>query len=183
MDNLALHRIRRDIHIVKRDNLNDLGIHIQKINDFMVRALIIGPQDTPYEDGFYFFDIQFTDSYPFKPPHVLFKSNLDKIRFHPNLYVNGKVCISILNTWSGPQWTSCQSLKSVLLSLQSIFDDNPLKNEPGYEKPSIYHQVYYCIIRYENIRANILELMKTTPKGFGDLFPYYMIILKKNTAI
>lgn len=171
MDNLALHRIRRDIRVVKNDKLNELGIHIQKVNDFSVRALIIGPQDTPYEDGFYFFEIEFNDSYPFKPPRVLFKSNMDKIRFHPNLYVNGKVCISILNTWSGPQWTSCQSLKSVLLSLQSIFDDNPLKNEPGYEKSSIHHQIYFCIIKYENIRVCIHELLKTPPKGFEGFIP------------
>lgn len=171
MDSLALHRIRRDIRVVQQDELHKMGIHIEKINDFNVRALIIGPSETPYEDGFYFFDIHFNDTYPFKPPHVVFKSNLDKIRFHPNLYINGKVCISILNTWSGPQWTSCQSLKSVLLSLQTIFDNDPLKNEPGYEKSSIYHKEYSAIIAYENIRVCIYELMKSPPKGFEGFVP------------
>jgi hypothetical protein len=26
------------------------------------------------------------------------------VRFNPNLYINGKVCLSLLGTWSGPSW-------------------------------------------------------------------------------
>ena len=44
-------------------------------------------------------------------------TNDGKTRFNPNLYRNGKVCISLLNTWKGEQWTSCQTIESILLSL------------------------------------------------------------------
>ena len=42
--------------------------------------------------------------YPFKPPKVTYKTNDGFTRFNPNLYKNGKVCISLLNTWQGEQW-------------------------------------------------------------------------------
>ena len=66
---------------------------------------MIGPENTPYQYGFYLFDIKVPSEYPFKPPIVKFYTQNNKTRFNPNLYINGKVCLSILNTWSGPQWT------------------------------------------------------------------------------
>ena len=52
---------------------------------------------------------------------------------NPNLYENGKVCLSILGTWSGPGWTTACTLSSVLLSIQSLLNENPIHNEPGWE--------------------------------------------------
>ena len=99
-------------------------------NIFKGYAMIIGPSDTPYQDGFYFFEFNFPYDYPHSPPVLTFLSNGDNIRFNPNLYRNGKVCISLLNTWKGDQWTSCQSISSILLTL-CILNENPLLNEPG----------------------------------------------------
>ena len=79
----------------------------------------------------FFFKFRYPDDYPYSPPHVEFLTNNDKVRFNPNLYRNGKVCISILNTWTGPQWSSCQNISSVLLTLVTLFHNKPLLNEPG----------------------------------------------------
>lgn len=57
-----------------------------------------------------------------------------KVRFNPNLYANGRVCLSILGTWSGPQWTPAMNLYSVVLSIQSLLNKNPFYNEPGFKK-------------------------------------------------
>lgn len=57
-----------------------------------------------------------------------------QVRFNPNLYANGKVCLSLLGTWSGPGWQSTSTLLQVLISIQSlIMVDEPYFNEPGYE--------------------------------------------------
>lgn len=98
------------------------------------RALIIGPEDTPYAFCPLLFDIVLPDDYPFSPPKVTFVTSDGITRFHPNLYVAGKVCLSILGTWSGPSWASIMSLSTVLLSIQSLLDNNPITNEPGWEK-------------------------------------------------
>ena len=42
------------------------------------------------------------DRYPFEPPKVLILTVDGRTRINPNLYANGKVCLSILGTWSGP---------------------------------------------------------------------------------
>ena len=96
-------------------------------------VMIIGPEDTPYYGGFFFFDFTFPENYPFSPPHVKYMTQGENCRFNPNLYVNGKVCLSILGTWTGPGWTSVQNISSVALAIQSLLNENPLENEPGYE--------------------------------------------------
>ena len=69
------------------------------INDdlFNWEAVIIGPHESPYEGGLFKLSLKFTQEYPFKPPAVRF---LTKI-YHPNIDVNGHVCINMLkNKWS-----------------------------------------------------------------------------------
>lgn len=42
----------------------------------ILRAVIIGPEGTPYHDGLFFFDIQFPDTYPSVPPVCLLRNSL-----------------------------------------------------------------------------------------------------------
>merc|ERR1719440_1352517 len=95
--------------------------------------MIVGPDGTPYENGFYFFEVTYPNDYPTHPPHVDFLTGDGRCRFNPNLYVDGKVCLSILGTWHGPSWTPALSLRQVLISIQSLFCSHPIQNEPGYE--------------------------------------------------
>ena len=84
-----------------------------------------------------------------------------KIRFNPNLYINGKVCLSLINTWNGPKWTSCNTLSSVLLSIQGlVFNEFPLVNEPGFETIKEIHHIYNNVIEYGNIYVHIYQLVK-----------------------
>lgn len=56
------------------------------------------------------------------------------VRFNPNLYSSGKVCLSILGTWAGPPWTPAMNIMTVLLSIQSLMCKEPFYNEPGFDK-------------------------------------------------
>ena len=67
------------------------------------------------------------------------------------LYKNTKVCISLLNTWKGEQWTSCQTIKSILLVLSSLLNDKPLLNEPGIATTHPDIIPYNKIIKYRTI--------------------------------
>ena len=67
-------------------------------------------------------------------------TNGGRTRFNPNIYRDGKVCLSILGTWRGEpgeNWSSAQGLESVLLSIQSLMSPNPYENEPGYESRAV----------------------------------------------
>jgi len=106
------------------------------------KAIIIGPMDTPYDGGAFLFDIYFDHNYPKEPPKVNFRTTgRGSVRFNPNLYECGKVCLSLLKTWRGgpgEMWTSdVSTVMQVLTSIQAlIFVDQPYYNEPGYERDS-----------------------------------------------
>lgn len=105
-----------------------------KQNDQDIRkgkALVFGPEGTPYEDCPMFFDFEITEAFPLEPPKVTFGTYDATTRFHPNLYIGGKVCLSILHTWDGPKWASTMRLSTVLVTIQSLLDNDPLKHEPG----------------------------------------------------
>ena len=127
-------RIISDIIEFQKNPPKGIHIDVDKINCTNMKALIIGPKDTPYEDGYFFFTIKFPDNYPESAPKVQLKTIDGKIRLNPNLYSCGKVCLSILGTWSGPGWTSAQTLTSVLLSIQTLMNEIPIRNEPGFEQ-------------------------------------------------
>ena len=64
---------------------------------FQIHALVTGPFDTPYEGGFFYFYIRCPYDYPINPPRVkLMSTASNQVRFNPNLYANGKVCLSLL---------------------------------------------------------------------------------------
>jgi ubiquitin-conjugating enzyme E2 Z len=126
-------RIISDIIEFKKNPPIGIFIDVDKLDVTNMKALIIGPKATPYEDGYFFFSIKFPNNYPDSPPKVLLKTIDGKIRLNPNLYSCGKVCLSILGTWSGPKWTSALTLTSVLLSIQTLMNEVPIRNEPGYE--------------------------------------------------
>lgn len=63
------------------------------------------------------------------------------LRLNPNLYDNGKVCLSLLNTWSGSQkemWIpNLSTMLQVLVSIQGlILNAKPYFNEPAYARLS-----------------------------------------------
>lgn len=102
----------------------------------VMKFLITGPTDTPYENGCFVFDVYFPPEYPNNPPLVnLETTGRHTVRFNPNLYNCGKVCLSLLNTWSGrpeEKWSKASSFLQVLVSIQSlILVDDPFFNEPG----------------------------------------------------
>ena len=70
-----------------------------------MRAVITGPSGSPYEAGVFVFDFFFPLDYPQVPPKVTFlTTGGGSVRFNPNLYADGKVCLSLLGTYDGPRW-------------------------------------------------------------------------------
>ncbi|CAM4964720.1 unnamed protein product [Rotaria socialis] len=62
-------------------------------NFFEWEALITGPNGTPFEFGVFATRLHFPSDYPLSPPKMKFVSEI----FHPNVYPDGRVCISILH--------------------------------------------------------------------------------------
>ena len=124
-------------------------------------ALIIGPEDSLYDGGYYFYKFKFPPDYPHSPPLVEFLTNDGMTRMHPNMYKNRRMCMSILNSWRGDQWTGCQTIKSVLLTVMSLLDSKPLLNEPGITETNADFATYHRIIQYKNYEFSMLQLLKS----------------------
>lgn len=185
LTNTAIKRICSDMKDLNRNPLEDEGIYhyYDESNIQNCKIMIIGPQDTPYENGFYFFQFTFPYNYPFEPPAVKYCTQGNNIRFNPNLYVCGKVCLSLINTWEGPKWTSCQTIRSVLISLRGLVlgVKYPLQNEPGYEKSEDTRaQGFNDVITHENYRTAVVQMMSTPPPGFDVFLPQMLEYVKLN---
>jgi len=166
----TIKRLLYDIKDLVKSPLTTEGIYYKHSDDDILTgyALIIGPQNTPYYGGFYFFKFQFPSNYPYSPPIVSYLTNDGVVRYHPNFYINKKVCLSILNTWRGEQWTSCQSIRSVLITIWSVMDESPLLHEPGIYSTHPDYASYNNIIYYKNIDFCILTLLTKFETYFPD---------------
>ncbi len=136
-------------------------------NIFDGHACVFGPTGTPYEDCPMIYRFQIPSDYPFDSPKLTFLTNDGETRLHPNMYREGKVCLSILGTWQGPKWASTMRLSTVLVTLQSLMDNAPLRNEPGYETGrDEYVNAYTNFIESRCIRYTLLlieKLLKNNP--------------------
>ncbi|CAI9104788.1 OLC1v1003552C2 [Oldenlandia corymbosa var. corymbosa] len=132
-----LRKVQQDWNILQ-NNLPD-GIYVRVYEDRMdlLRAVIVGAYGTPYQEGLFFFDFHLPPEYPDVPPSAYYHSG--GWRINPNLYEEGKVCLSLLNTWTGrgnEVWDpSSSSILQVLVSLQGlVLNSKPYFNEAGYDK-------------------------------------------------
>lgn len=178
----TINRLLRDVKQVIKNPLNENGIYYMHDDEDILKgyALIVGPSDTPYFGGFYFFEIKYPTNYPHSPPHVIYCTNGENIRFNPNLYTNGKVCVSILNTWRGEQWTSCQTISTLLLTLCTLLCKDPLLNEPGVTKNHSDFINYEKIIEYKNIDIAILKILNKTVGIYPEQFNFFYPIVKEH---
>lgn len=148
--------------------------------DFM-KCVIMGSAGTPYAHGAFVYDIYFDDHYPDGPPKInLSTTGGGAIRFNPNLYHCGKVCLSLLGTWRGTateNWNpKVSTLLQVILSIQAIIMSNEVYfNEPGYEhlmgteQGEKLNNGYANIVRYGNLKYAIIEQIKNPTRGFEDV--------------
>lgn len=176
----TIHRLLKDIKQTIKHSLTDNGIYYShdEIDFTKGYAMIIGPEGTPYFGGYYFFMFEFPHDYPFSPPKVTFMTNDSKTRFNPNLYRCGKVCVSILNTWTGEKWSSCQTINSVLLTLCSLLNDRPLENEPGQTKESESYIPYQKSIEFKNIDFSVCDMLNVSKNNIPEKFKQFYPIMQ-----
>jgi ubiquitin-protein ligase len=178
----TIQRLLKDVKQIIRHPLTDNGIYYSHDESDMMKgyALIVGPADTPYFGGFYFFKLDFPYDYPFSPPKVTYMTNDGLTRYNPNLYKCGKVCVSILNTWSGDKWSSCQTINSLLITLCSLLNESPLENEPGHSKTSKDYIPYQKSIEFSNINFAICDIINKNKNKIPSPFEMFYPFLKEN---
>ncbi|XP_055808891.1 probable ubiquitin-conjugating enzyme E2 25 isoform X2 [Solanum dulcamara] len=169
-------KIQEEWKILENDLPDTIFVRVYESRMDLLRAVIMGADGTPYHDGLYFFDVFFPSNYPNVPPLVHYHSF--GLRINPNLYNCGKVCLSLLNTWTGQgkeKWIPrASTMLQVLVSIQGlILNAKPYFNEPGYASSGGTARGDESSLRY-NENTYILNLktmvysMRRPPKHFED---------------
>lgn len=163
----CIRRVQQDVVQICKDPPPGCFVFPDDAQSTVVHCLLAGNADTPYEGGMFYFYLVCPDDYPINPPRVKILTGIGRCRFNPNLYQNGKVCLSILNTWSGPGWQPVHSIASVLMSIQSLMNEKPYHNEPGYELERYQGEVqaYNSVIQHETLRHAVLGMMTELEQG------------------
>ena len=137
---LTMRRVIKE-HEIMQSSLPE-GVFVRTWEDRLdiLRVLIIGPRETPYELAPFLVDFYFGGDFPMKPPKAYFHSWTNGVgRVNPNLYEDGNICLSLLGTWPGDDgkdtWSATGStMLQIIVSILGLV----LVKEPYYsESPHI----------------------------------------------
>ncbi|XAR61431.1 Ubiquitin--protein ligase [Bertholletia excelsa] len=143
----------------------------------LMRAVLIGPPETPYNHGLFFFDILFPDGYPSRPPKVFYCSH--GIDLNPLLGKEGKVYLSLLDAC----WYQCCCLcrsetwnpkKSNILHVLESIHGQILNIKPYLDGTSGFSCSLYSGISKYNGNAfgltceAMIHVLKSPPRNFED---------------
>ncbi|EGX46401.1 hypothetical protein AOL_s00109g159 [Orbilia oligospora ATCC 24927] len=134
-----LRRINKEHKILQTTLPEGIFVRTWESRLDLLRVLIVGPRNTPYELAPFVFDFHLGPTFPSTPPTGYFHSWTNGIgRVNPNLYEDGKICLSLLGTWHGEKrsenWSSSgSSILQVLVSLMGlVLVKEPYYNEAGF---------------------------------------------------
>ncbi|AOW07752.1 ubiquitin-conjugating enzyme E2 2 [Yarrowia lipolytica] len=130
MSTTARRRLMRDFKRMQQDPPQGVSASPVADNVLTWNAVIIGPAETPFEDGTFRMVLQFDEQYPNKPPAVKFVSQM----FHPNVYSSGELCLDILQN----RWSPTYDVAAILTSVQSLLNDPNTSSPANVEASMLY---------------------------------------------
>jgi ubiquitin-conjugating enzyme E2 D/E len=111
-------RLEKEYKNLKEDPVPNVSAAPCGDNLLEWEGCILGPHNTPYENGVFNLKIKFSEKYPFERPDIKFTTKI----YHPNISTTGEICLDILKN----RWTPSLTIKVVLLSICSLLSDpNP----------------------------------------------------------
>ncbi|MEW5299691.1 MAG: hypothetical protein WDW36_002681 [Sanguina aurantia] len=156
-----------------------------------MRVVITGPEGTPYESGLFLFDAFFPAGYPNVAPLLTMQNTGGgRGRYNPNLYADGKVCLSLLGTWhsshASEKWNPASStLFQVVMSIQGqVLVEDPYFNEPNNEAVSATSEGKEMSLRYNGevqlhvMRYAMMDLLKRPPPGLEPVVSGHFRLLR-----
>ncbi|KAI9302687.1 ubiquitin-conjugating enzyme/RWD-like protein [Cunninghamella echinulata] len=165
----AANTLQRQLKDLTRNPVPGFVVELKDDNIYEWSVAIIGLPNTIYEGGYFKATMTFTTEYPFKPPTFSF----DREFYHPNVYDDGRLCISILHPpgddpISGEKaeerWNPTQSVESVLMSIISLLAD-PNCSSPANVDAGVAYRKNRPL--YDEIVRKQVEISKQDiPLGF-----------------
>ncbi|KAF8862061.1 hypothetical protein BDZ45DRAFT_703147 [Acephala macrosclerotiorum] len=164
----AKHRLMNEYKAFEKEK----WVNVQLRNDGLfvwdVALIVINP-DSVFNGAYLKCEMSFTDNYPMSPPTFKFCRPI----FHPNIYPDGKVCISILHApgedeqsgeMASERWSSVQSVETVLRSILLLLDDPEISSPANVDAGVTYRDAreVYDAKAQDTVKASLQDI----PKGF-----------------
>ncbi|XP_019738128.1 ubiquitin-conjugating enzyme E2 G1-like isoform X1 [Hippocampus comes] len=121
--------LRKQLADLNKNPVEGFSAGLVDDNDiFQWEVVVIGPQDTLFEGGFFKATLTFPRDYPLRPPKMKFITEI----WHPNVAKNGDVCISILHEpgedkygYEKPEerWLPIHTVETIMISVISMLAD------------------------------------------------------------
>ncbi|KAI5169752.1 ubiquitin-conjugating enzyme E2 A [Pancytospora epiphaga] len=156
MSTPAKRRLLKDLSTINKENSNMIYAQPLEDNMFIWVAVIIGPPDTPYENGTFSLVLTFDEGYPNHPPQVSFISKM----FHPNVYPNGELCLDIIKN----KWSPSYDVLGVLMSVQSLLNDPNNRSPANLEASKLYES------NIDEYRARVITTVEESWVDIPDMF-------------
>ena len=172
------------------DSTNAMFVRADEERLDVMKAVIFGAEGCPYAHGAFEYDIYFGNDYPNVAPKVnLQTTGNSDVRFNPNLYNCGKVCLSLLGTWRGnasESWDpKLSTLTQVLISIQAVvMSEEVYFNEPGYgheagtEAGEMKNIGYSNIVRLCNVKYGMIGQIENPTVGFENVIRTHFVLKK-----
>ncbi|KAL8799871.1 MAG: hypothetical protein Q9182_005578 [Xanthomendoza sp. 2 TL-2023] len=183
-------------HNIMRTSLPE-GVYVRTWESDLefLRVLVIGPSGTPYAYAPFLFDLHLHSQFPIEAPKAFFHSWTNGVgRINPNLYEDGKVCLSLLGTWQGDsddeEWVAGKStvLQIIVSLLGLVLVKEPYYNEAGFDalqgtaqsKPTsaVYSEKAFVLSR-----GFVATALQTPPAGFADTIEWLYLPEKRGRCL
>jgi ubiquitin-conjugating enzyme E2 T len=115
----ALTRLQRELRMLEREPPPGVSAWPKDENRIdVIEAVIQGPPDTVYEDGFFHLNVTVPSRYPFEPPSVQFSTPI----YHPNIDSCGRICLDTLNMPPKGAWKPSINIPTVLSTVRLLLE-------------------------------------------------------------
>ncbi|KAH7959906.1 hypothetical protein HPB49_014777 [Dermacentor silvarum] len=196
-------------HIADLNDHRPRGVFIEPEDDDVtkIHVIVIGPEGTPYEGGFFHFLLKCLPDYPARPPLVrLMTTDSNRVRFNPSFYENGKVCLALLGTdTTGPTWTRYHSITNVVTAIKSLLsNENPVTEGSAFGViPAMGTWLnsgicYNTVLQHETIRVAVCDAVEDCLRGsslcpnllrdevvkhFSQIYGYYEKVVRERLPL
>tara|TARA_B100000902_G_C27086689_1_gene801697 strand:- start:252 stop:746 length:495 start_codon:yes stop_codon:yes gene_type:complete len=131
----AIALLNKQLLNINKNPIDGFSVGLVNDNIFHWKGTLIGPRDSLFDGGIFNVEMSFPDNFPLYPPKFKFITKI----FHPNIYEDGTVCISILHPPgddkygyedASDRWRPVHTIESIVISIISLL------NSPNIESPA-----------------------------------------------
>lgn len=158
--------LRRQLTELSRNPPDGVSVGLREDdNIFHWEVLIVGPPETLYEGGFFNAKLDFPKEFPNLPPEMTFTTPM----WHPNVFPDGKVCISILHPpgedklneqeTADVRWRPILGVESIILSVISML------NEPNNDSPANIDAAVMWRDNRQEFKKRVRDIVRKSQEG------------------